>query len=228
MRKTIAGFALAGLLAPALAAQEPATIEEPSSHVPFPVVLTVADGGEHVLTGTGLRTRTILKIKVYAFGIYVEPEQARAELESFAGQTARDLERSDEFYEALLRMNIPMSLRLVMTRDVDGETMAEAFDGALRPRVEEAAAERSMPGGADALQEFRSFFSVAEMTDGSEALFTCWPDGRMTTTVKGESRPELRSRALCWALFDVYLGEDPISGDGKKKAVARFPEILGG
>ncbi|MGD2135856.1 MAG: chalcone isomerase family protein [Gemmatimonadales bacterium] len=228
MRKPVAGLVLVGLLAPTLAAQTPASIEEPSSHVPFPVTLSVADGGEHALTGMGLRTRTILKIKVYAFGIYVEPEEARARLASFAGQSARDLEDNDAFYETLLEMQLPMSLRLVMTRDVDGETMADAFDGALRPRVEEAAAERNMPGGVAALQEFRSFFSVDEMTEDSELLFTCWPDGRMHTTVKGERRPELRSQALCWALFDVYLGEDPISGDGKKKVIRRIPEILGG
>jgi hypothetical protein len=30
------------------------------------------------------------------------------------------------------------------------------------------------------------------------------------------------------ALFDVYLGEKPISSDGKKTVIARLPGILGG
>jgi len=227
MRALLTTVTIAALFAPMLPAQTPDTVEEPSSHVPFPISITTGSGPQ-VLTGTGLRTKTFLKVKVYAFGIYVDPAEARARLSAFAGQSARDLERNDEFYSTLLQMQIPMSLRLVMTRDVDGETMAEAFDGALRPRVEEAAAEKNMPDGVEALERFRSYFNVDEMTKGSDALFTCYPGGRMRTRVKGEDRPELRSEALCWALFDVYLGDHPISGDGKKKVIVRIPEILGG
>ena len=227
MRALLTTVTIATLFAPMLPAQMPETVEEPSSHVPFPVSITTSSGPQ-LLTGTGIRTKTFLKVKVYAFGIYVDPAEARARLSAYAGQSARDLERNGDFYSTLLQMQIPMSLRLVMTRDVDGETMAEAFDGALRPRVERAAAERNQPDGVEALERFRSYFSVDEMTKESEALFTCYPDGRMLTKVKGEDRPELRSQALCWALFDVYLGDHPISGDGKKKVIARIPEILGG
>lgn len=227
MRALLTTVTVATLLSSMLSAQTPATIEEPSSHVPFPVTITTS-AGPQVLTGTGIRTKTIFKVKVYAFGIYVDPAEARSRLSAYAGQSARDLERNDEFYTTLLQMQIPMSLRLVMTRDVDGETMAEAFDGALRPRVERAAEEKNLPGGVEALERFRSYFSVDEMTKESEALFTCYPDGRMETKVRGEERPDLRSQALCWALFDVYLGEDPISGDGKKKVIARIPEVLSG
>jgi hypothetical protein len=123
-------------------------------------------------------------------------------------------------------MQFPMTLRLVMTRDVGGEDMAEAFDGALRPRVIRAAAEKSMPGGEAALETFRGFFSVGEMTKDSELLFTCTPDGTLSSSVKGTPNPPLASPALCWALFDVYLGDKPISGDGKKGVVANFPDLL--
>jgi hypothetical protein len=114
-----------------------------------------------------------------------------------------------------------------MTRDVGGEDMAEAFDGALRPRVVQAAAEKNMPGGEEALETFRGYFNVGEMTRTSELLFTCTPDGTLSSSVKGTPNPPLTSPALCWALFDVYLGEKPISGDGKKGVTAGFPELLG-
>jgi hypothetical protein len=207
-----------------LAAQ---TVTEPSSGVEFPVRLTTPTGAEHVLTGTGLRTKTFLKVKVYAFGLYVDQTQAAAALAGFAGQDARTLEKDRTFYEALLRMQFPMTLRLVMTRDVGGEDMAEAFDGALRPRVVQAAAEKNMPGGEEALETFRGYFNVGEMTRTSELLFTCTPDGTLSSSVKGTPNPPLTSPALCWALFDVYLGEKPISGDGKKGVTAGFPELLG-
>ena len=177
-----------------------------------------------MLTGTGVRTRTMLKMKVYAFGLYVDPAGAKTALAAWAGKPAAELQRDNALYGKLLERGFPMTLRLVMTRDVDGVTMAEAFDGQLRPRVV-AAAGRGMPGGEAALDRFRAFFSD-RVTTGTELLFSCTPEGRFTTSVAGQPRPELESTALCWALFDVYLGAKPISADGKKTLVARLPAVL--
>jgi len=230
MKRALFLFAILVLLGHPVGAQEAdeATMLEPSSKVPFPVHMTVPGHDmQHMLTGTGIRTKTFLKVKVYAFGLYVDADAARPTLSEFAGQTGKDLEKNDGFYAKLLEMSFPMTLRLVMTRDVGGDDMADAFDGALRPRVQRAAAEMNMPGGEAALDEFRTFFNVEELTKESELLFTC-ADGVLTSAVRGEVKPEVTSPALCWALFDVYLGEDPISGGGKKNVVQGFPQILGG
>jgi hypothetical protein len=142
--------------------------------------------------------------------------------------SASTLERDQAFYRRILDQDFAMTLRLVMTRDVGGEDMADAFDGALRPRVQQAAAEMGMPEAEPALDQFRGYFSLDEMTKGAEIVFSCSPDGRLTTSVKGEPQSSIESETLCWALFDVYLGEKPISGDGKKKVISRFPQILAG
>lgn len=201
------------------------SVNEPGSGVAFPVELATADGGRHALLGTGLRTRTMLNVKVYAFGIYAEPSAARTALASWNGRDAAALAGDATLYDRLLRMEMPMSLRLVMTRNVSGEQMGEAFDGALRPRVV-AAAGRGMPGGEEALNTFRGFFSLDRLTEGAELVFTCSPSGTLNTTVGGERKPAIESRALCWALFDVYLGRNPISASGKRNAVSRLPEVL--
>lgn len=213
-----------GLFPLATAAQE--TVNERSSGVPFPTRLAAPSGGEQMLMGTGIRTRTVLKVKVYAFGLYVDGAGARSALETFAGKDHKALTSDRSFYAALLEQRFPMTLRLVMTRDVGGEDMAEAFDGALRPRVQRAANEQSMPGGEEALEQFRGYFSVEQMTKGAELLFSCTPDGTLSSVVKGEPKTPIASTALCWALFDVYLGEKPISGDGKKSVVENFPGLL--
>jgi hypothetical protein len=202
------------------------TVTERSSGVEFPVTLTAPGGGEHTLMGTGIRTKTFLKVKVYAFGLYVDPAGAATALSAYAGKDAKSLEKDEAFYQTLLERGFPMTLRLVMTRDVGGEDMAEAFDGALRPRVIQAAAEKNLPGGEAALETFRGWFNVGEMTKDSELLFTCSPDGTLSSSVKGSLNPPLSSPALCWALFDVYLGPKPISGDGKKRLVENFPDLL--
>lgn len=221
MRRLLTALALAALAAPA-AAQ---SVNEPSSGVAFPVSMAVADGSTQVLLGTGLRTRTMLNVKVYAFGLYVDQAAARTALTSFAGKTAEQLAADQTFYAALLRMGFPMTMRLVMTRNVSGEQMSEAFDGALRPRVV-AAAGRNMPGGEEALATFRGYFSVDRLTEGAELVFTCTADGAFHSKVAGEQKAVINNRALCWALFDVYLGANPISSGGKRTVIARTPEAL--
>jgi hypothetical protein len=86
----------------------------------------------------------------------------------------------------------------------------------------------NMPGGEEALQSFRGYFSLSEMTKDAELVFTCTPDGTLYSNVKGEMKPDIQSPALCWALFDVYLGKKPISGGGKKSVIAGFPALIGG
>lgn len=212
-----------------VAAQETAadTVKERHSGVPFPIRLTPPGGATpHLLMGTAIREKTIFRVKIYAFGLYVDPEGARANLTAFAGVPASELARDKSFYRRILDMDFAMTLRLVMTRDVAGDAVADAFDSALRPRVQRAAAETNMSGGAAALERFRRYFNLHEVTKGTEIVFSCGPAGRFETLVRGASRPGIESRALCWALFDVYIGEQPISADGKKSVVAGFPELL--
>jgi hypothetical protein len=66
------------------------------------------------------------------------------------------------------------------------------------------------------------------LTEGAVLVFTCTGDGTLHSRVTGERRAPIANRALCWALFDVYLGRNPISPSGKRTAVARIPALLGG
>lgn len=199
------------------------SVTEPNTKVAFPVEIQTP-AGVQALAGAGVRTRTMLKVKVYAFGLYVDPAGARATLSAWRGKSAADLARDKAFYDELLKGSFPMTMRLVMTRDVGGEQMAEAFDGALAPRVAQAAT-REMPGGADALARFRGFFTD-KLTSGTELLFTWAPGNRLMASIGGRPVGDIENAALCWALFDVYLGPNPISPDGKKTVIARLPEVV--
>jgi hypothetical protein len=227
MQRSLPLLAVLAAVAVPLAAQEAAQQAaqpiaiEPSSGVIFPMDITVPGGeAEHYLAGMGIRTKTFLKVKVYAFGLYVDRAAAETTLSDWTGKMWQDLQKDQSFYDRILVQDFPMTLRLVMTRNVGGDDMAEAFDGALRPRVQHAAAEM-------ALDQFRTYFSVEEMTEESELVFTC-AEGTLSSSVKGALMEAIESPALCWALFDVYLGEDPVSKDGKKNVVQNFPNILAG
>jgi len=212
------------MIAPLLliAALQSSEVTEPNTQVKFATELQTPTGVQ-LLAGTGVRTRTMLKVKVYAFGLYVDGAGARAALAAWRGKSAAELARDQSLYAELLKGAFPMTLRLVMTRDVGGDQMAEAFNEALGPRVARAA-ERGMAGGAEALARFRGFFTN-ELAKGTELLFS-WAGNTLRTSIGGQPAGEIENAALCWALFDVYLGAKPISPDGKKTVIARLPQTL--
>ena len=204
------------------------TFNEPHSGTPFPVsLIPPGDTTPHWIMGTGVRQRTIFKVKIYAFGLYVDPEGARASLSQFVRLSPSTLERDESFYRHLLDLNFAMTLRLVMTRTVNGADVAEAFDDALRPRMTRAVINTNNSGDLVALERFREYLDVDEVRTGTEIVFSCGPAGRLATSVGGDERTPIDSRALCGALFDVYLGEDPISKDGKRSIIAGFPGLVG-
>lgn len=72
----------------------------------------------------------------------------------------------------------------------------------------------------------RGYLDVDEVRRGAEIVFSCGPAGRLAMTVDGAERLPIESRALCRALFDVDLGDDPIEPDGRRNAFAGFAGLL--
>jgi hypothetical protein len=168
----------------------------------------------------------MLQVKVYAFGLYVDAAGARAGLGAWQAKNAAELARDQSLYRELLKGAFPMTLRLVMTRDVGGDQMAQAFNEALGPRVAQAA-QRGMAGGDTALTRFRSFFTD-RLSSGTELRFAWTAGNALTVSIGGRELGTIENAALSWALFDVYLGDKPISSEGKKTVIARLPDVLRG
>ena len=205
----------------------PETVRERASGLTFPLALTPPGGATpHWLMGTGIRQRTIFRVKVYAFGLYVDANAARAALADFAGATADALGRDGRFTRRLLDLDFGMALRLVMTRTVSGRDVADAFDDALRPRMPGAGRGPAGDAAAAALARLRGYLDIDEVRRDAEIVFSCGPVGRLAMTVDGAQRPPIESQALCRALFDIYLGEDPIEPDGRRSLIAGFAGLL--
>jgi hypothetical protein len=199
---------------------------EPRSGLSFPSSLVPPGGGAlHRLTGTGLRDRTIFRIKIYAYGLYVDAQGARSALSMFAGTPLGPLERDERFYQRLLALDFAMTLRLVMARTVNGDDIASGLEDALRPRLRRIQ-QGAEPATLQALEAFREYLNVDEVKSGTEIVFSCNPSGRLTSSVAGGERPPLVSQPLCRALFDVYLGQSPVSASGKRTLIAGFPALL--
>ncbi|MFT7677263.1 MAG: hypothetical protein ACI8QC_001241 [Planctomycetota bacterium] len=205
-----------------------ATAREPKTDVLFPVSRMAEDGKTKlVLAGTGLRDkRMIFNFKVYAYGFYVDPVGAKKTLGRWNGKSMKQLKEDQGFYDALLKDDFAKSLRLVFVRDVDGDDVEEAFSGSIEPRIKKTKDKTQMREATKAMAKFKGFFDVKELEEGDEVIFTWLPGGKLETTVKGKRRPQIQSSALCWALFDIYLGKKPIESKGKATMVDRIPALL--
>ena len=119
-----------------------------------------------------------------------------------------------------------MSLRLVMARDVPGADIGRAFDEALRPRMEHR--ESTAGGAADraALRRIRGYFAMDRISNRTEIVFAYSPPGRLVVVMAGTGHEPIDSPALCRALFDIYLGADAISKQGRRSVIEGFPPLL--
>ena len=199
---------------------------EPHSGIRFPTLLTVpGDTTPQWLAGAGIQQATLFRINVYAFGLYGDRDAARAALADYAGRPATRLAEDETLYHRLLELEFAMSLRLVLARDLSGADIAKAFDQALRPRLERR---QGAAGAHDstALQRNRGYFAMDRLGKGAEILFCYRPTERLTVPVAGTVHQPLRSRTLCEVLFDLYLGAEALSEQGRRRVIASFPALL--
>jgi hypothetical protein len=199
--KTRLSFALlcVMLVAAALLAQE---VTEPGSGVRFP-----AHDGDKSLLGVGLRTRTFLKVKVYAIGLYVADSALGGPLAALKGQTT-----SPAFAQALVKGDFPKEVRLRITRDLS----ADQIQGAMREALAKADPAR--------MQQFVSYFPALEV--GDEIVIRWAPGGTLETVMAGKEKPPIADRVFAEAVFGVWLGEKPVQEDIKKGLVARAGALL--
>lgn len=217
---------LAGLGAPLLAqdsaaAPKPEMVKEPETGILFPSFLEAPQGERTVrqdLLGVGAREKTIFKVNVYAMGLYVDLAAALPVLKQAVGaRTLKEAKKDKAFHDAFLNDDFGKSLRWVMARDVGGEDIAEAFRDSLEPRIKAAQLDAAQRQSAEtAVRTLRGYFT-SELTEGTELKFHWEPGGRLHVSVGGVPKGVITNLALCRALFDVYLGADPISSTAKTR-----------
>lgn len=212
-----------GVLAPQ---EEVPQIKERKTKVSFPAWGPNYAGERMDLLGTAVRTKTFLSVKVYAYGLFVDPYGAQEALADYGDKTADQLAKDESFYDVLLADNFTKCVRMVFVRNVSGEDVREAFDKDIGPRLKKAKEEREMPDATEQLTQFKTYFSAKKLKKDSEILFYWEPGGTLVTIVNGERKDDLESPALCWALFDIFLGQKPIMKKGKKTVVALTPDVL--
>lgn len=185
---------LAALGAPAAAE----TVTEPRSGVAFEARL---DG--NTLLGVGVRTKTMLKVKVYAVGLYVSDSALAGALAQHKGKPP-----SPALYNDLQWGDFDKRIVMKFTRDVTAEQIRDAF--------------RESLAGADKapLETFLALFGNTRA--GQEYVLRWLPGGTLEPTLLGEKKAPIADKKFAATVFGCWLGPKPIQEDIKQGLVARF------
>lgn len=150
-------------------------------------------------------------INVYAVGLYVDPKGARSVLGKYAsttsGSTATDQALLDEVINSSA---FEKTLRIVISfGGVKQSNFWSALEERLAPPLKQA-------GDTQALQQFEKMFDNVEWKKGLPLSFTCGRDQSLTTSIDNKEVGTIKSPNLCKALFDTYLGSNPVSPSAKE------------
>ncbi|KAL2545164.1 Fatty-acid-binding protein 2 [Forsythia ovata] len=207
---------------------------EPRTGIEFPTMLDGIITGENtsftpeVLVGTGSRTMTIIRIKslkLYAFGFYVHPFDVCEKLgPKYACIPEYELNKRQDFYQDLLREDINMTVRLVVScNGIKINTVRDAFEKSLRSRL--------MRTNPDAdhhcLHTFGSMFSQdIPLHVGTTINFHRTAGGELITEVGGNQLGAVQSKDLCRAFFDMYIGDVPVCEQTKEEIGKNVASII--
>jgi len=150
------------------------------------------------LNGVGLRTKTFLRIKVYAAGLY--------------------LPRTCTDGEVVAAADEPQALRMVFIYDgVSPEKLVESWNEGF---------EESTDGELGPLKEridaFNSFFT-AEAREGDVYEFRYLPGPGLQVVLGGEVKGTIPGLDFKRAFFGIWLGEDPVDDDLKAELLGLDP-----
>ena len=154
------------------------------------------------LRGKGARIKRIagVGVKVYAAGIYVNANEVREAMRAVfgAGASMANEAKTERAFDALRQCE--RAARLVFARDVGGDKIADALAERIRP---------ALGANSPALAEFEALFNGVTFKKGASLDFHA-RRGALETRVRGASIGIIRDQALCDALFDAYLGRNPV------------------
>ncbi len=178
-------------------------VVEPESGAEYPdsvVVETPSGPTTLVVTGVGLRERTILKADVYTIASYVD---ASAEL-------------GEAPVAAILALDGPKRLQLDMRRDVDRGKLEENLTRVINANAEDPAAV------ADDLATFFGYFP-GDARKADRIVFEYVPGVGLTTRLNDEVKGVIDNFAFVTALWSVWFGRDPEDDHLARALVSQLP-----
>ncbi|KAJ4842389.1 Fatty-acid-binding protein 3, chloroplastic [Turnera subulata] len=188
-------------------------VEEPATKVRFQTSLSLPGCSTALsLLGTGYREKVfaIIGVKVYAAGLYIN-QSVLSTLSAWRGQSAAQIQDNPAIFSSIYQAPTEKALTIVLVRDVDGKTFWDALNEAISPRLKSPS-----PVDESALSTFRGIFQGRPLKKKTSIILTWLGPSSMQVCVSSEGIPSavdatIESTNVTFALFDVFLGDAPVS-----------------
>ena len=152
----------------------------------MPETVTV-EGKTLKLNGTGLRKKMVFK--VYVAGLYLETTSSSP--------------------QAIIGSDQVRQMRLHILRNLKASQVTEAIEEGF-----EKNSKAQMGALRDRLKRFSGLFS--DVAEGDAIVMTYVPGKGVTVSIKGADKGTVEGKDFADALFNVWLGPDPVQEDLKK------------
>lgn len=151
-----------------------------------------------VALGSGVRKKFVFK--VYEGVAYAE----------------KGIDLGPDPYKTLIQGDFAKRIHMYFERDVDGGKIR----GAYREGLDKVLGKQERPVNlVQDIEVFLGFFEDAGVKDGQTIDLVWLPGDGLYTLVNGESFPPIKNSILASALWAIWFGGNPVSGDLKKDMI---------
>jgi hypothetical protein len=159
------------------------------------------------LLGIALRTKSFLKFKVYALGLYVSESALSGPLAVHRGKLD-----TSAFYRDLVVGDFQKQFVLKLVRDLSAEQIQGSFRGRL------AAADPKLT------EQFVAYFEATRA--GQDAVLRYVPGVGLESTVAGVAKPTIADKKFADEVFAIWLRDRPSEEGFRRQLVSRASELI--
>jgi len=196
---------------------------EPKTGLVFPAAID-----DEKLLAVGVRSKNLFglaSVKVYAFGVYIDPSSVVRELSSTYGSTSASiLSNSKWFQNDVIAKDTKITVRLIISyKRLKIKQIKGAFEESVGNGIEKLSGAPNKP----LLNSFTSLFTDDIPLEKGTIIDLRRDSGHtLTASVGGKKLGSIQSQLLCKALFDLYMGDKPFDADAKKVMSKGLAAIL--
>ncbi|SAM03129.1 hypothetical protein [Absidia glauca] len=207
----------------------PGAVEDPSSHLLFPVYLDTNKDWKRLI-GLGVRQVSFLHINVYVLGLYMRSEDI-GELQSDPKwkdfDKAKFLE-NEELALSLLHQPIDISIRVVPVRNTNAQHLRDGFTKALIQRMRsQKLSEAEEQKIQQAIKDFNTKFMSAKIKKDTELVFTKTRKNELKMEYQGEDMGTVADPWVAVNFIMTYLSPDaPASEDALQDIATGFDNLM--
>ncbi|MCU1276630.1 MAG: hypothetical protein JWM53_176 [bacterium] len=179
------------------------------------------DGMPYTLIGAG--ARKVYGFKVYAMGLYLEDEPARRGFPALAGRAGGSdhdsLARGDLAHQFVVLGDFGKAAQLHFVRNVSGKDTRDAYREALGDDVGRNAS-------PDLKRDAEAFLAMFDdIKDGEDLTIRTTGTGQVIVEAHGQKKVGPTNARLAHDIWDIWLGQKPISADLKKGMLDRIDTL---